>query len=119
MQFYKATDSGELTKKDLVAFNKTIRNVYKNAKAVGSLVTGGETGRATEHDGPKYVRWPWWGPGPNWPIALEQAEAVRLLEEKYGTAWPKVVNGDAVRFAKAVRHAQGLEVTEEEPSEDK
>lgn len=48
VQFYKATSDGYLTDADVSTLRAQIDNVYQHADAVGSLVTGGYTGRQTE-----------------------------------------------------------------------
>lgn len=48
VQFYKATSTGEVTDEDVRAIRRQIDRVYDDARYVGSLVTGGYTGRPTE-----------------------------------------------------------------------
>lgn len=48
VQFYKATSNGEVTEADVRAIRRQIDRVYEDASYVGSLVTGGYTGRPTE-----------------------------------------------------------------------
>jgi hypothetical protein len=60
VQFYKATESAGLTKDDIAGMRAQIDRVFKNADYVGSLVTEGNTGRPTEHSGPRWL--PWWLP---------------------------------------------------------
>ena len=60
VQFYKATDNGVVSRADLAAIKSQIDRVYAHSDYVGSLVTGGETGRVTEYDGPKVEPADWW-----------------------------------------------------------
>lgn len=60
VQFYKATDNGVVSEKDLADIAAQINTVYANGDYVGSLVTGGETGRPTEHTGEKQEPKDWW-----------------------------------------------------------
>jgi len=60
VQFYKATEDGQVTAEDLAGIAAQLDKVYANAEYVGSLVTSGETGRPTEHDGPKQEPPDWW-----------------------------------------------------------
>jgi hypothetical protein len=50
VQFYKATSNGVVTAAEIDAIAAQITAVYKDAKAVGSLVTEPDRGRATEWD---------------------------------------------------------------------
>jgi len=60
VQFYKATSNGVLSAVDIEQMADQIDRVYHDADYVGSLVTEGETGRPTEHDGPKQEPPDWW-----------------------------------------------------------
>lgn len=60
VQFYKATSNGEVNAADLTQIKAQIDRVYKDATYVGSLVTGGETGRPTEYAGDKFEPANWW-----------------------------------------------------------
>lgn len=60
VQFYKATDNGVVNDADLKAIHSQIERVYAQSDYVGSLVTGGETGRVTEYDGAKKQPADWW-----------------------------------------------------------
>lgn len=60
VQFYKATDNGVVTDKDMADIARQIEKVYDDADYVGSLVTGGETARPTEYDGNKIQPAGWW-----------------------------------------------------------
>jgi hypothetical protein len=50
VQFYKATSNGVVTAAEIRAIAEQIETVYKDAKAVGSLVTEPDKGRSTEWD---------------------------------------------------------------------
>lgn len=52
VQFYKATSNGVMSENDIAGIRAQIDRVYADADYVGSLVTGGETGRPTEYEGP-------------------------------------------------------------------
>ena len=58
VQFYKATSNGVVDERDIAAIRAQIDRTYRDGDYVGSLVVEGETGRPTEHDGPKHPRWP-------------------------------------------------------------
>ena len=60
VQFYKATDNGVVSESDLKAIKTQINRVYSRSAYVGSLVTGGETGRITEYEGVKVQPANWW-----------------------------------------------------------
>lgn len=60
VQFYKATSNGVVSATDLDQIKAQIDRVYKDADYVGSLVTGGDTGRPTEYDGDKREPVGWW-----------------------------------------------------------
>ncbi|MGE0399479.1 MAG: hypothetical protein AB7T06_22385 [Kofleriaceae bacterium] len=50
VQFYKATSTGHVSASEMDALAAQIESVYKDAKAVGSLVTEPDRGRSTEWD---------------------------------------------------------------------
>ena len=61
VQFYQATSNGVVSEKDMAGLAAQIEKVYSQADYVGSLVTGGETGRPTEYTGaPKVEPANWW-----------------------------------------------------------
>ena len=60
VQFYKATSNGVVDSADLDEIKAQIDRVYSDADYVGSLVTAGDTGRVTEHGGPKVQPPGWW-----------------------------------------------------------
>lgn len=60
VQFYKATSNGVVTEGDVKQIKKDIERVYDVSSSVGSLVTGGQTGRITEYDGAKVQPRDWW-----------------------------------------------------------
>jgi hypothetical protein len=60
VQFYKATSNGVASDEDIKAIRQQIDAVYANAQSIGSLVTQGETGRATEYEGLKVQTPAWW-----------------------------------------------------------
>lgn len=60
VQFYKATSNGVLSPQDMSEIAAQIGRVYAQSDYVGSLVTGGETGRATEYEGLKVQPPDWW-----------------------------------------------------------
>jgi hypothetical protein len=61
VQFYKATSNGVVNEKDLAGIAAQINQVYADGDYVGSLVTGGESGRPTEFTGNKVQPKGWWG----------------------------------------------------------
>ena len=60
VQFYKATSNGVVDRATVRQVRNDIDRVYKAADSVGSLVTGGHTGRVTEYDGAKVMPRDWW-----------------------------------------------------------
>jgi hypothetical protein len=60
VQFYQATASGIASSGDLCRIKRQIDRVYRDADYVGSLVTGGDTGRPTEYKGGKQEPAHWW-----------------------------------------------------------
>jgi hypothetical protein len=60
VQFYKATSNGAVNESDMKLIKSDIDRVYDQSESVGSLVTGGETGRATEYYGSKVQPSGWW-----------------------------------------------------------
>ncbi|MBC8063779.1 MAG: hypothetical protein H7Y17_03045 [Chlorobia bacterium] len=60
VQFYKATSNGVVNDDDLRLIKSDIDRVYEQSDSVGSLVTGGNTGRVTEYLGSKVQPAGWW-----------------------------------------------------------
>ncbi|MEQ1932855.1 MAG: hypothetical protein ABL962_03100 [Fimbriimonadaceae bacterium] len=60
VQFYKATSTGVASAADIRQIKQEIDNIYKHSDSVGSLVTGGRTGRVTEYEGSKVQPANWW-----------------------------------------------------------
>ena len=60
VQFYKATSNGVVSAEDMRQISEQIKRVYAKSDYVGSLVTGGRTGRVTEYDGSKVQPAGWW-----------------------------------------------------------
>ena len=60
VQFYKATSNGVVTAKDIREISEQIERIYSKSDDVGSLVTGGRTGRVTEYEGAKIQPAGWW-----------------------------------------------------------
>lgn len=60
VQFYKATSNGIVSERDVRQIKSDIDRVYSASTSVGSLVTGGRTGRITEYDGPEVQSRDWW-----------------------------------------------------------
>jgi hypothetical protein len=90
VQFYKATSNGVVSDKDLAEIGAQIDRVYKEADYVGSLVVQGETGRPTEHTGPKFEPPGWWDDF--WKrhyanTGQTQEEAVKMLHDLLGHDW--------------------------------
>ena len=90
VQFYKATSNGVVSDNDIREIRTQIDRVYANAKYAGSLVTGGDTGRPTEYDGPKFEPPFWWDDF--WKryhsnTGLTPEEAIRILRRINGAEW--------------------------------
>ena len=60
VQFYKATSNGVVSAEDVAKMKADIDRVYQSSSEVGSLITQGETGRATEYVGCKVQPRDWW-----------------------------------------------------------
>lgn len=60
VQFYKATSNGIVSAMDMKQIKADIDQVYEQSDSVGSLVTGGDTGRITEYYGSKVQPASWW-----------------------------------------------------------
>lgn len=60
VQFYKATSTGVVSEQDVQSIKHDLDQVYAHASNVGSLVTGGHTGRPTEYWGSKVQPRDWW-----------------------------------------------------------
>jgi len=60
VQFYKATSNGVVSEADIQQIKQQIDRIYAMSDSVGSLVTDGETGRATEYYGSKVQPLAWW-----------------------------------------------------------
>ena len=60
VQFYKATSNGLVSEQDMAEIADEINKVYAKGDFVGSLVTGGDTGRPTEYDSDKVQPPDWW-----------------------------------------------------------
>ena len=60
VQFYKATSNGVVDAGDLSEIKREISRVYREGEVVGSLVTGGQTGRVTEYEGVQVQPPDWW-----------------------------------------------------------
>ncbi len=60
VQFYKATATGQASEQDIAQIRRQIDRVYSQSDYVGSLVTGGDTGRVTEYEGLKVMPPDWW-----------------------------------------------------------
>jgi hypothetical protein len=60
VQFYQATETGEVTDADVAKLRAQIDRVYDDADYVGSLVVDGPSGRPTEYDGNHTQPKDWW-----------------------------------------------------------
>jgi hypothetical protein len=60
VQFYQATSNGIVDETDIERLATQIERIYSQSDAVGSLVTGGETGRVTEYASMKEQPPGWW-----------------------------------------------------------
>lgn len=103
VQFYKATDNGVVSVKDIRDVADQITRVYSQADYVGSLVTGGITKRPTEYDGPKTEPPGWWDAF--WKrhqmnTGLTPEETLDTLRKLYGPNWKPVSPED---FEKKIR----------------
>lgn len=90
VQFYKATSNGVMSPADAQALARQIDRVYAKADYVGSLVVAGNTGRPTEHDGPKHQPARWWSQF--WATheaetGQSREEAMRMLNRLLGPNW--------------------------------
>lgn len=92
VQFYKATSNGKVTDADMREIKGQIDSIYKQSDSVGSLVTGGRTGRITEYDGPKVQPAGWWSDF--WQRyernqGMSREEGIRRLREILGQDYLK------------------------------
>jgi hypothetical protein len=90
VQFYKATSNGVVSEEDMAEIAGQIGRVYQQADYVGSLVVEGETGRPTEHAGPKGEPPGWWDDF--WQRHFENTgqskeEAINMLVRLLGPEW--------------------------------
>ncbi len=90
VQFYQATSNGEIGGAEVEAIAAAIDRVYEDAEYVGSLVVEGDTGRATEHDGPQTQPDGWWAAF--WErheanTGLTRGETVELWQRLEMVAW--------------------------------
>ena len=97
VQFYKATSNGVVSPDDLKEIADQINAIYSRGDAVGSLVTGGETGRVTEYEGIKIQPADWWDKF--WKrreseTGWSRAEQMRRLRELLGTDYKRVPVSD-------------------------
>ena len=60
VQYYLATSNGVISAENVAQIKRDIDRVYNATESVGSLVTGGHTGRITEYDGIKVQSPQWW-----------------------------------------------------------
>lgn len=87
VQFYKATSNGVVNAADLDAIKGSIDKIYSRGDTVGSLVTGGDTGRITEYDGAKIQPTYWWSQFWNRyesDMGVSRHEAMRRLRKMLG-----------------------------------
>ena len=66
VQLYKATTTGTLSDADVADIRSQIDRIYEGGDAVGSLVTGGHTGRPTEWVKPAQEHAVWAQPWQTW-----------------------------------------------------
>jgi hypothetical protein len=90
VQFYKATSNGVVSEADLAQIGAQIGKVYQDADYVGSLVVEGDTGRPTEHAGPKIEPPGWWDAF--WRRHFENTgqtreQATEMLNKLLGRQW--------------------------------
>lgn len=104
VQFYKATSNGVVSDEDIAQVRSEIDRVYKNADYVGSLVTEGDTGRPTEHDGEKFEPPHWWSGF--WShyennLAMKRDDALKLLRKRFGRDWKRMTKSEG-KLARAI-----------------
>ena len=110
VQFYKATSNGVVSDKDLAEIAAQINRVYKEADYVGSLVVQGDTGRPTEHAGPKFELPGWWDDF--WKrhyanTGQTQEEAVKMLNDLLGHDWSDRTVGEVEQAMQKKRQSAG------------
>jgi hypothetical protein len=103
VQFYKATSNGVMNEADMAAIAKQIEKVYKEADYVGSLVVEGETGRPTEHTGPKFQPPDWWDKF--WQrhqenIGMTPEQTIEMLRKLYG---PNYIPRDEAELLREIK----------------
>ena len=103
VQFYKATSNGVIDARDVATVRAQIDRVYRDADYVGSLVTEGETGRPTEHDGPKVQPPGWWSEF--WAryernTGESRQAALKRLEKRIGRTRLQLIVNDKILLEK-------------------
>ncbi len=111
VQFYKATGNGAVSEQDMTAVAEQIARVYKEADYVGSLVTQGETGRPTEHNGAKFEPPDWWTGF--WQrhqtnTKMSPEETIHMLRELYGPNYTPKSEGELARELRRMNRAKSL-----------
>jgi hypothetical protein len=82
---------------DLARLAEQIDRVYRQADYVGSLVVEGDTGRPTEHGGPKWEPPGWWEEF--WQRHFQNTgqtreEAAAMLDQLLGRDWTQRPRGE-------------------------
>jgi len=109
VQFYKATADGKVTEADMAEIAKQIDRVYHDADYVGSLVVSGETGRPTEHAGPKLEPPDWWDRfwGRHFEnTGMTKEQTIEMLQRLLGPNWIVRSEQDAERAIGRARDAE-------------
>jgi hypothetical protein len=109
VQFYKATADGKVTTSEMAEIAMQIDRVYHDADYVGSLVVSGETGRPTEHSGPKVEPPDWWEQF--WARHFENTgmtreQTIEMLKRLLGPGWVNRSEQDAERAIGRARDAE-------------
>lgn len=109
VQFYKATSNGVVSAQDMAEVAEQIKKVYAEADYVGSLVTDGNTGRPTEHDGEQVEPPDWWARF--WAdhernTGYSRTEVVSLLREEHGAEWFPMTEKALASDAKVLKYPE-------------
>ncbi|MCH7903369.1 MAG: hypothetical protein IH944_02250 [Armatimonadetes bacterium] len=88
VQFYLATSNGVISQQNVAKIKRDIDRVYDATENVGSLVTGGHTGRVTEYYGIKVQPRYWWNAFWNRyerNTGYSRYDAIRRLRQQLGS----------------------------------
>jgi hypothetical protein len=112
VQFYKATSNGVVSENDMTEIAEEINKVYSKGDFVGSLVTGGDTGRPTEYDGDKVQPPDWWEKF--WQrhhanTGYSRQEVIEELRKLHGADWTPLTEKELADEAEQFSYSESRE----------